>query len=161
MDKFTNFRREKFFSSAVIATFIPVIIGLCLLVLPMLNDTHRNDAYWLISTPLIFSFICVAPIIAFLCVSKLKNMENLAWSDLFSISLKQSTIANFWVAFSYNIIVAIILSQGLDSAGDTIGLVFSFLMICTLAQLILWAFITFPLALICAAVFGEVAKERR
>jgi len=156
----TYFKKEKFLKGGIVATMIPIIIGGFLLILPIVNETHRNDSYWMISAPIIFSFIFITPIIAYRCISKLKNMEEIAWADLFSISLIESTIANFWIALIYNGVFSFFLSQGYTEISEAIVMILIFVIFCTLVQLILWAFITFPLSLICAAVFGEVVKGR-
>lgn len=173
----TNIR---FLIGGICATSIPFIIGLALLAIPILAEQNpschygaRNTSmacdiyqdfgrefYWFIMLPIILSFIFVTPIIAAISISSLQQRTPLTWSNIFQTSIAKSTRANGWVALAYNVVLClIVIGTSIGASGTATSLVIMVTYI-TLIQFGLWIFITLPLALICAGVFGIIAKPR-
>lgn len=173
----------RFLIGGVCATAIPFIIGLILLAIPILAeqnpschygaknisiacDIYQNfgsEFYWFIMLPIILSFIFVTPIIAAISISSLQERVSLTWSDIFLTSIAKSTKANLWVALAYNTVLCLIVigtSIGTGGIATTLGTLVMMVVFIAFIQFGLWLFITLPLALICAGVFGVIAKPR-
>jgi len=176
----------RYWLGGFVASLLPVVIGLRLALIPEaaggaqschnhVTDVtfscafyrHFGDFYHLFIAPIYMSLIFIAPIIAFTCVRKLLEENDLLWADIFHVSLMQSTKANIWTAVIYNIgILLIFLFSILDvnsitQLTSTIIFIFFTFVIIIIIQFILWLFITIPLSLICASIFGLIIRPSR
>ena len=167
----------------ICATLIPVIIGITLLVIPTIiddklscrrtlnNRTYLEDFYcffgeeyyYFLLSPIFLSFIFVAPLVAFICVSKLLDEVEIEWGDIFRVSMSKSTLANLWVAAIYNIgLILIVLYTAVTSpVGLRAFYVFFIILVITIIiQFILWLLLTLPLSLICGGFFGLFVRPK-
>ncbi len=177
----------RFLIGGICAAALPVIIGLILLSIPIIAETDPSCTYralkaknasvtcqfyqelgggfyWVIILPIILSFIFVAPFVAAMSISELRNEEALSWADILLVSVTKSTKANFWVAVIYNSVVFLIVfvaAMSMPSSGNMLGSMVLALFYLVVIQFILWICITLPLAIICAAIFGIIVRPNK
>ena len=177
--------KRKFTIGAVLAALLPIMIGLILLIIPIIAEQEiacrrygstnvsmscefyryiGAEFYWFIMLPIILSFIFVAPYVAAKSVSQLKKYTPLKWQDIFATSISNSTKANFWVAIAYNIIlllIFIVTEIGMSGASEVLNIIVTTFFFVTFIQFGLWLWITLPLALICATIFGLIVQPKK
>jgi len=156
-----SYDRKKFLIGGVCAALLPVITGIGLVAYPVLIKLLWIEDYLFMAVPIAGSLIFVAPIIAWICVSNIKNNAPINRADIISVSFNKSTVANFWAAVIFNIIVCITaLIVGRDGS-ISFGITAALLGIIITLQLITWALITTPLSFLCAIIFERIVRPKK
>jgi hypothetical protein len=149
--------KNKFRMGGICAAMVPVSIGIALLIRTIKMDDPDD---WFIYSPIIISFIFIAPIVASICVRHLKKNAPVNREDILTTSFIKSTKANFWTAIVYNVIFTIILLVAGGHPNTHFKDIALFFFGSSIVQAILWLIVTIPLSFICAIIFELIARPR-
>lgn len=153
--------QKKFRIGGICACLPPMFIGVWLSIYPLLGSFNTDEFYWFAALPMAFCFIFVAPLVAVICISHLKERSPITREDILTICFTKTSLANLWAALIFNsliLIISLILGQSNEGDWEYFATTVS---VVSLIQLCLYLFITLPLSFLCAIIFELVVQPKK